>query len=73
MVYQMPCPGKGAFVASSDLNKDQARREMQGWAAQNGYLFAGAGRTFTVYGHEQRPREWVLLEQVTAAPSDIGR
>ena len=63
MVYQMPCPGKGAFVASSDPNKDLASRELQGWAAQNGYLFGSAGRTFTVYGSEQRPRQWVLLER----------
>ena len=64
MVYQMPCPGsKGIFVASSYANPDQAQQELQGWAAGNGYRFAGADRAFTVYGHDQQPRQWVLMER----------
>lgn len=64
MVYQMPCPGKaGVFVASSYESREQAQRELQGWAAGNGYRFAAAERTFTVYGHQQQPRLWVLLER----------
>lgn len=64
MVYQMPCPGKaGIFVASSHETQDQAEQELQGWAAGHGYRFAAAERTFTVYGHEQQPRQWVLLER----------
>ena len=65
MVYQMPCPGKtGVFVASSDPNEDQAHQELLGWAETNGYRFAQkSARTFTVYGSEQQPRQWVLLER----------
>ncbi len=64
MVYQMPCPGsKGVFVASSEPNPDHARQELQGWAAGNGYRLAEAARAFTVYGRDQQPRQWVLLEQ----------
>ena len=64
MVYQMPCPGKeGVFVASSYLNADQAHRELQGWAAENGFRYAKAERTFMVYGREQQPRQWVLLKR----------
>lgn len=67
MVYQMPYPGKeGVFVASSYQSQDQAQRELQSWAAGHGYRFAAADRTFTVYGHEQQPRQWVLLTQVAA-------
>ena len=65
MVYQMPCPGhEGVFVASSDLNEDQAQRELQQWARANGYRLAEAQQKFTVYGSEQRTRQWVLLERV---------
>jgi hypothetical protein len=64
MIYQMPCPGKeGVFVASSYLNEDQAHRELRGWAAGNGYRLAEIERFFTVYGREQQPRQWVLLER----------
>lgn len=64
MVYQMPCPGsKGVFVASSEPNAEQAHRELQGWAAGNGYRLAAAARAFTVYGRDQQPRQWVLLER----------
>ncbi|MGI4787481.1 MAG: hypothetical protein ACRYFS_01380 [Janthinobacterium lividum] len=64
MVYQMPCPGKSRiFVASSFSNEDQAHQELTGWASGNGYQFAGPDRTFTVYGCEQRPRQWVLMER----------
>lgn len=71
MVYRMPCPGKGIFVASSYPNSDQADRELQGWAAGNGYRFAAAPRLFTVYGHEQQPRQWVLLERAEALVSGM--
>ena len=68
MVYQMPCPGKeGVFVASSYQSPEQAERELQGWAAGHGYRFAPADRTFVVYGREQQPRQWVLLERVAGA------
>ncbi len=68
MVYQMPCPGKeGVFVASSYESRDQAERELHGWAAGHGYRFAAAERTFTVYGREQRPRQWVLLTRAVGA------
>ncbi len=68
MVYQMPCPGKkGVFVASSYEGQEQAQRELQGWAAGHGYRFASSERTFTVYGHEQQPRQWVLLTRTTGA------
>jgi len=75
MVYQMPCPGKdgvlkeGVFVASSYESQDQAERELQGWAAGNGYRFAGAERTFIVYGREQQPRHWVLMQRSEKAKS----
>ena len=76
MVYRMPCPGKeGLFVASSYLNYDQAHRELLGWAAGNGYRFAESERMFTVYGREQQPRQWVLLErsESVSAPLNTGR
>lgn len=75
MVYQMPCPGKkSVFVASSNANSDQAHRELQGWAAGNGYCLAAAERSFMVYGHEQRPRKWVLLERAgLSLRSNTGR
>jgi hypothetical protein len=69
MVYQMPCPGKdgvlkeSVFVASSYQSQAQAQRELERWAAGNGYLLAEAPRTFTVYGHEQQPRQWMLLKR----------
>lgn len=64
MVYQMPCPGKeGIFAASSFPHPEQAHRELMGWAAGNGYRLAEIQRSFTVYGREQQPREWVLLER----------
>ena len=63
MVYRMPCPGKGVFIASSDPSPDGADRELQGWAAGNGYRFAAAPRLFTVYGREQQPRQWVLMQR----------
>jgi hypothetical protein len=64
MVYQMPCPGsKGVFAASSEPNSDLARQELQGWAEGNGYQLDAAARTFTVYGRDQQPRQWVLLER----------
>ena len=64
MIYQMPCPGKeGVFVASSYPNEDQAHQELRGWAVGNGYHFAEAKHTFMVYGLEQQPRQWVLLER----------
>ena len=69
MVYRMPCPGKGIFVASSDPNPDGANRELEGWAAGNGYHFAAAPR-FTVYGREQQPRQWMLLERAEALVSE---
>ncbi len=72
MVYQMPCPGKvGVFVASSYESQYQAERELQGWAAGHGYRFAAAERTFTVYGREQRPRQWVLLTRVAGAGGQL--
>lgn len=75
MVYQMPGPGsKGVFVASSEPNPDQARQELQGWAAGNGYRMAEAARAFTVYGRDQQPRQWVLLERAgVSARSETGR
>ncbi len=75
MVYQMPCPGsKGVFAASSEPNPDLARQELQGWAVGNGYRFAEAARAFTVYGRDQQPRQWVLLEQAgVSARSDTAR
>ena len=64
MVYQMPCPGKeGVFVASSHANENQAYHELYGWAAGHGYHLADATHAFTVYGQEQQPRQWVLLER----------
>ncbi len=64
MVYQMPGPGrKNVFVASSDANSESAQREVTGWAQGNGYCLAPAPRTYTVYGREQRPRRWMLLER----------
>ena len=74
MVYQMPCPGKDGtleesiFVASSYEGHEQAQQELQGWAAGHGYRFAAADRTFTVYGHEQQPRQWVLLKRAAKRP-----
>ena len=66
MVYQMPCPGsKGVFVASSYPNPDQAQQDLQTWATGNGYRFAEAARTFTVYGRDQQPRQWLLLERAS--------
>ena len=75
MVYQMPCPGsKGVFVASSEPHPDRAHQELLGWAAGNGYRFADAARAFTVYGRDQQPRQWVLLEQAgVSQPSNTGR
>jgi hypothetical protein len=75
MVYQMPCPGKdgglkeSVFVASSYESQEQARRELKHWAAGNGYLLAEAPRTFTVYGCEQQPRQWVLMQRSETAKS----
>lgn len=70
MVYQMPGPGrKSVFVASSDANSESARLELNGWALGNGYHLAPAPRTYTVYGREQRPRQWVLLERGDVMPS----
>ncbi len=64
MVYQMPCPGKASvFVASSCEGQEQAECELQGWAVGNGYRFAASDRTFTVYGREQQPRQWVLMQR----------
>ncbi len=77
MVYQMPCPGKdgvlkaSVFVASSYESQEQARRELENWAAGNGYLLAEAPRTFTVYGHEQQPRQWMLLERSEKLKSEL--
>ena len=63
MVYQMPCPGsKDVFVASSYINPEQAHQDLQRWAAGNGYRLAEAARAFTVYGHDQQPRQWLLME-----------
>ena len=75
MVYQMPCPGsKGVFAASSEPNPEQARQDLQDWAAGNGYRIADAARAFTVYGRDQQPRQWVLLEQAgVSARSNTGR
>lgn len=74
MVYQMPCPGKESiFIASSFPKPEQALRDLQGWAAGNGYRLAAIERSFTVYGQNQQPREWVLLERVAInLPSDTG-
>ena len=64
MVYQMPCPGsKGIFAASSEPNPEQAYQDLKAWAAGNGYRLAEAARAFTVYGRDQQPRQWVLLER----------
>ena len=64
MIYQMPGPGrKSVFVASSDMNSEAAQSELTGWARGNGYRVIPAPRTFTVYGREQRTRQWVLLER----------
>jgi|GEM_PF-1114010 len=81
MVYQMPCPGKGKmFIASSFPQPEQALRDLQGWAAGNGYRLAAIERSFSVYGCDQQPRHWVLLERSavsrpseTSRPSEIGR
>ena len=75
MVYQMPCPGsKGVFAASSEPNPEQARQDLQDWAAGNGYRVAEAARAFTVYGRDQQPRQWVLLERAgISARSGTGR
>lgn len=75
MVYQMPGPGsQGVFAASSDANPDQARQELQDWAAGNGYRIADAARAITVYGRDQQPRQWVLLEQAEVSrQSSTGR
>jgi hypothetical protein len=75
MVYQMPCPGKNggltasAFVASSYQSQNQAQHELESWAAGNGYCYAEATRTFTVYGREQQPRQWVLMQRSEKAKS----
>ncbi len=72
MIYQMPCPGKArVFVASSAPGEEQARLELQRWASGSGYRYSQAERTFTVYGAEQQPRQWVLLERASSRRSGI--
>ena len=69
MVYRMPCPGKESmFIASSFSQPEQALKDLQGWAAGNGYRLAAVERSFTVYGLNQQPREWVLLERNCVSP-----
>ena len=74
MVYQMPCPGKNStFIASSFPQPEQALRDLQNWAAGNGCRLAAIERSFTVYGLNQQPRHWVLLEQsAVSLPSETG-
>lgn len=73
MVVQMPCPGKTRiFVASSVVNQEHARREVEIWAAGNGYRPAQPDRPFTIYHAGQSAREWTLLEFMTPV-SNTGR
>jgi len=69
MVYQMPCPGKEKmFIASSFPQPEQALRDLQGWAAGNGYRLGANERSFTVYSRDRQPHEWMLLERGAASP-----
>ncbi len=68
MVLQMPFADKArVFAASSVENEEQARQEVRRWASDQGYRFASAGRTFTIYRQDAAPREWVLLERAAGA------
>ena len=69
MVYQMPYADQArVFAASSVENETQARQELELWASGHGYQIARAARTFTIFGRDAQPREWVLLER-PAKPS----
>ncbi len=64
MVYQMPYSDKQrAFVSSTAAAGEQARRELDDWATQQGFQPAPMRRTFTTY-HSRGVCEWVLMDRM---------
>lgn len=61
------------LLAGSDLiDTTAAARELQEWAARNGYLLPRDARRLTVLADGAVVREWVVLERCPPAPIRRG-